>query len=90
MSKKTVCFYLQGSQKRYVVTDSYEAQNTEELTVHKGDLVCLVHRDKKSSSFYTVRSLTKEDTGLVPSKILHKTKDKHGDGDGIKRTSSFG
>merc|ERR1712176_1138376 len=78
--------------KRYMVTENYQAQNGDEMTVHKGEIVYLVHRDKKSSPYYLVRSFIKEREGLVPSKYLQKSKEKQSETEHpkIKRTNSIG
>ncbi|XP_066917707.1 kalirin-like isoform X10 [Clytia hemisphaerica] len=76
--------------KRYMVTENYQALSSEELSVHKGEIVYLIHRDKKSATFYRVRSFTKEREGLVPSKILHKSKEKNEGDSKVKRQDSVG
>ena len=73
-----------------MVTDTYNALTPEELSVHKGEIVYLVHRDKKSSTFYHVRSFTRERDGLVPSKLLHKSKEKKDPEHKLKRSDSIG
>ena len=73
-----------------MVTENYQALSSEELSVHKGEIVYLVHRDKKSSTFYRVRSFTKEREGLVPSKILQKSKEKNEGDSKLKRQDSVG
>jgi Variant SH3 domain. len=77
-----------------MVSENYQALSSEELTVHKGEIVYLVHRDKKSATYYKVRSFTKEREGLVPSKYLHKSKDKSKNSDEhdgkVKRSDSIG
>jgi len=71
----------------YMVTDNYQAQTSDELTVHKNDIVYLVRKIKKNSHFYEVRSFSRERTGLVPSKVLKKYNEEKMK---VKRSSSFG
>ena len=74
-----------------MVTENYQAQSSDELSVHKGEIVYLIHREKKNSSFYLVRSFVKEKQGMVPSKYLQKSKEKHTDNDSkVKRSNSIG
>ena len=73
-----------------MVTENFQASSNGELSVHKGEIVYLVHRDKKSSTFYHVRSFTRERDGLVPSKLLHKSKEKNDSDHKLKRSDSIG
>ena len=74
------------------MTESYQAQTSEELTVHKNDTVYLVNRAKKGDQFYLVKSFVKEKSGLVPSNILKKSNERKTSEEKPKlgRSSSFG
>ncbi|XP_057304422.1 triple functional domain protein-like isoform X4 [Hydractinia symbiolongicarpus] len=78
----------------YTVTENYNTQMLDHMSVQKGDIVFRLHREKKSSQFFLMKSASKENSGLVPSKILKKSSDiKNNDEKSdskLRRTSSFG
>ena len=52
--------------------ETREKQNADEISVKEKDIVYLVSKPKKNTEYLMVQNLAKEQSGLIPLKILRK------------------
>ncbi|XP_065656254.1 triple functional domain protein isoform X8 [Hydra vulgaris] len=58
--------------EKYIVLETREKQNADEISVKEREIVYLVSKLKKNNDFFMVQNTSKEQSGLVPIKILRK------------------